>query len=173
MNKIAPAQAITFHGPCVTQSSTTGEWRVYCPACSEAAMEWVETCEEALPFDWPPTSLADAAYKRTIDRRRSRMRIDDNVIAMTSTPTDTQRIAARIALPRSGSKRRELYDMFLRRGASGMTDDEIEHLTGWSHQSASAARNKLMNDGFLVDTGQRRRTRRGTVAIVWAISRAD
>jgi hypothetical protein len=160
------------HVPAVAKHSKDGEWLVYCVACSEKQQAWVTQCEEPTLFtqEWPPHILADAAYKRTIERKRRKHRVDDNVIAMSHTPTDTQRQAAAIALPRAGSKRRRLYDLFLHRGVTGITDDEIELMTGWTHQSASACRNVLMNEGFLVDSGERRSTSRGTKAIVWRIT---
>ena len=158
-----------FHGPAVVYVHSLNEWKVYCPGCSDMEQEWVEVCEYASD-EWPPLTLADAAYKRTIERKRRKHRVDDNVIALTHKPTDTQSQAARIAIPKAGTKRRRLYDMFLIRGKAGLTDDEVENITGWTHQSASACRNVLMNEGFLVDSGERRKTRRGTNAIVWRIT---
>jgi predicted transcriptional regulator len=52
----------------------------------------------------------------------------------------------------------------------GLTDDEIERLTGYTHQSASSSRNSLMNDGFVYASTVRRRTRQGQKAIVWKVS---
>jgi hypothetical protein len=44
---------------------------------------------------------------------------------------------------------------------------EIEKATGWKHQSASAMRNSLMRDGWVIDSGSRRNTDEGNPAIVW------
>ena len=82
-------------------------------------------------------------------------------------PTDTQREAVKATLPRSGTKGLALWLTFVDRGDAGMTDDEIELTFGWTHQSASAARNGLMNRGLLKDSGQRRKNRRGLYVIVW------
>jgi hypothetical protein len=82
-------------------------------------------------------------------------------------PTDTQREAVKATLPRSGTKGLALWQEFLNRGDAGLTDDEIELTFGWTHQSASAARNGLMNRGLLTDSGLRRKNRRGLNVIVW------
>lgn len=50
---------------------------------------------------------------------------------------------------------------------SGHTDDELEELTGRTHQSVSATRNTLMRKGYVIDSGLRRKTRSGNPAIVY------
>ncbi|MCP4742896.1 MAG: hypothetical protein GY871_11835 [Actinomycetales bacterium] len=47
------------------------------------------------------------------------------------------------------------------------TDDELEMLTGMSHQSLSACRRGLVKDGLVEATGDRRPTRSGRAAQVW------
>ena len=47
------------------------------------------------------------------------------------------------------------------------TDDELEMLTGMSHQSLSACRRGLVKDGLVEATGDRRPTRSGRSAQVW------
>lgn len=81
--------------------------------------------------------------------------------------TDTQRAAVKTTMPRSGTKGAYLWSLFIAAGEYGLTDDEIEIETGWTHQSASAARNGLMTRGLLTDSGQRRKNRRGLACIVW------
>jgi hypothetical protein len=68
-------------------------------------------------------------------------------------------------LPKSGSFRREVYDLLSRSG--GMTDDELEVVTGRSHQSVSGARATLKKDGWVADSGKRRPNRYGNEAVVW------
>lgn len=53
-----------------------------------------------------------------------------------------------------------------RTGERGATCDEIEVVTGLTHQTASARCTELLRDGVLIDTGQRRRTRSGRTARV-------
>jgi hypothetical protein len=49
----------------------------------------------------------------------------------------------------------------------GLTVDQVEQITRRSHQSVSARVNELRDKGWLVDSGQRRKTRSGRNAIVW------
>jgi hypothetical protein len=41
-------------------------------------------------------------------------------------------------------------------GSSGMTCSEVEEVTGWCHQSASARLRELVLDERIVDSGRRR-----------------
>ena len=51
------------------------------------------------------------------------------------------------------------------------TDDEIESMTGLSHQTASATRRGLVKAGRVEATGDRRPTRTGRMAQVWRLTR--
>lgn len=93
--------------------------------------------------------------------------VDANVIEIGGDHPETSHEMAARVLPKTGTQRRLVYDLALSRGALGVTDDEIEVALDMLHQSASAARNSLMNDGWLADTGIRRNTRRGFRAIAW------
>jgi hypothetical protein len=77
--------------------------------------------------------------------------------------------AANSLLPRYGTRRREVFDLIHKSADRGMTDDELEDVSGRSHQTVSATRNTLMNDGLIADSGQRRPTRYGNEAIVWVV----
>lgn len=79
----------------------------------------------------------------------------------------TAKDAAGRAELRSGTQRALVYGLILAKTRLGMTDDELEDALSKSHQSVSATRNTLMNDGWIVDSGLRRRTRYGNDAIVW------
>lgn len=84
---------------------------------------------------------------------------------------DTSRAAAERALPRTGSKRRRTLHIIEERG--GVTCDEIEWLTGWTHQSASPIFTGLRDDGWIQDSGERRVVRAsGNDAIVWTLTNA-
>jgi hypothetical protein len=50
-----------------------------------------------------------------------------------------------------------------------MTCDEVERWFGLSHQSTSARIRGLVLKGFLVDYGERRKTRSGRSATVWGV----
>lgn len=97
-------------------------------------------------------------------------RVEDNVIHLSKRAQQTSVMAALSALPKTGTKRRLTYDLIKDAGDRGLCDHELESITGWLHQSASAARNTLMNDGFIKDSGLRRKTPTGNDAIVWIIS---
>lgn len=97
-------------------------------------------------------------------------RIDDNVIHLSKRAQLTSVKAALNALPKTGTKRRLTFDLIKDAQERGLCDHELEQITGWLHQSASAARNTLMNDGFIKDSGLRRKTPAGNEAIVWIIS---
>lgn len=51
----------------------------------------------------------------------------------------------------------------------GLTDMEIEDITGLTHQSASAARRSLVVAGLAEDSGKRRKNSRGNDAAVWRL----
>lgn len=82
---------------------------------------------------------------------------------------DTMRAAARRVAPRSGTQRERTLRAVLAQEPRGATDDQLEQLTGYSHQTVSARRNELVRDGYLEAdrTGLRRQTRQGSPAIVW------
>jgi predicted transcriptional regulator len=80
---------------------------------------------------------------------------------------DTSQQAARKAEPKSGTKKKVIYDLIVASGMFGMCDHEIEKALDWTHQTASASRNTLMNDGWVIDSGHRRATDQGNDAIAW------
>jgi len=80
---------------------------------------------------------------------------------------DTSQRAAQKAEPKSGTKKKVIYDLIVASGMFGVCDHEIEKALGWSHQTASASRNTLMNDGWVIDSGHRRATDQGNDAIAW------
>lgn len=57
-------------------------------------------------------------------------------------------------------------------GGIGSTDDALEAALHRSHQSVSSARNGLCAGGWLMDSGQRRKTRTGRDAVVWTLTPA-
>lgn len=99
--------------------------------------------------------------------KAARRPIEANSIRVGRRSPKTSQIAAERVLPRTGTKRKTVYDLIRLEGARGLCDHEIEQITGWLHQSASSIRNGLMNDGWIMDSGQRRKTPQGNGAIVW------
>lgn len=73
-------------------------------------------------------------------------------------------------LPVRATKREAILQLFRVRGSSGMTVDELEEITLMPHQTASARVHDLKNDGLIVNTGVKRKTRMGRPATVWKIS---
>jgi len=133
--------------------------------------EWFATREQS-----PTVTVCVSIYKsggRWKVRRQwltshtpdSRPPVDSNHIPMRRSPSDTQQAMVAKYLPRAGTKRALIYDLIIEH--DGLTDDEIEVITGFLHQSASATRNSLMNDGWIKDSGERRKNRNGNMAIVW------
>lgn len=99
--------------------------------------------------------------------------LDRNVTSVGRRSPRTSHAAAERIYPRTGSMRRAVIEWLAGREIAGATDDEIEAHFGWTHQSASACRNRLMNDGWVEDSGEKRKVRRsGNLAIVWTLTDA-
>lgn len=62
---------------------------------------------------------------------------------------------------------RDCLDAIIERG--GATADEVSARLNLPHQSASAGVTKLMQAGWIEDSGRRRLTRRGKSAVVWQV----
>lgn len=85
-------------------------------------------------------------------------------------PTNSQStsIESRNILERSGKKnsyRSEIYEFIKHKG--GATCDEVEVALELRHQTASCFIRFLTQDGLLCDSGLKRLTRSGRMAIVW------
>lgn len=80
---------------------------------------------------------------------------------------DTSRKAGEDALGRAGSQRRAIYNEVFLAGSQGLTVDELRERLNMPPTSVSARVTGLQQDGWLVDSGQRRPTRYGSDAIVW------
>ena len=99
-------------------------------------------------------------------RRALNIKLERNTVAISRKAPDTSRQAGLARLPKTGTKRRETYEL-IQKFPEGLCDHEIEAITGWLHQSASSVRNSLMRDGLIYDSGLRRKTPGGNDAIVW------
>lgn len=83
---------------------------------------------------------------------------------------DTQREAAIAVYPRTGTDRRRVLDWIATQGARGATDEEIVEALRMPANTERPRRNELLNDGWIVDSGERRRTSTGTDAAAWVLS---
>ena len=91
----------------------------------------------------------------------------------------TSHAAAAKAIARYGTVRRDVLSRIARAPADrGATDDELELLTGRTHQSLSACRNNLVRDGLAEPATDaagepvKRPTRQGNDAMAWRITPA-
>lgn len=93
--------------------------------------------------------------------------IDRNRVRVASNAQRTSLLAAERALPRSGTKRRMVYDYIERCGLRGATDDEISATLGIDGNTVRPTRGGLVEDGYIIDTGTTRKNRHGNECIVW------
>jgi hypothetical protein len=76
----------------------------------------------------------------------------------------TSHAAAEAIRPAAGTIRARVLELIRR---TPMTDDELETVTGLTHQCVSARRRELVLDDLVRDSGLRRKTRSGRAAKVW------
>ena len=69
--------------------------------------------------------------------------------------------------PKIGTLRRKVYELFLNRGMSGLTDQEIEKYLHLDGNTVRPIRVSLVEDGFVIDTGTIRKNDKGNNCIVW------
>jgi hypothetical protein len=80
--------------------------------------------------------------------------------------SDTSKAAAMSMEPQLGTKQARVLEL-IRQHPGGLTDDQLETLTGWRHQTVSARRRELVLAERVADSGERRRTSSGRMATVW------
>lgn len=83
---------------------------------------------------------------------------------------DTSVAAATLCAPALGSLRRRLVDELA--VAKLLTDSDFERRTRRPHQSVSSARNWLVEQGWIEDSGQRRTAPSGRLQIAWRFTPA-
>lgn len=81
--------------------------------------------------------------------------------------TSTSNAAAASVQPSSASMEKQVLSFIRKQGNTGATDDEIEAALNFRHQTASARRRGLVLQGYVKDSGQKRKTRAGRPATVW------
>ena len=102
--------------------------------------------------------------------RARQAKSSDNVPWISQNHPETSQQTLAMYIGKTGTLREMVYNAIDGRGVEGATDDELEIELARSHQSVSGARNTLMKDGLLEDSGLRRTTRYGNPAIVWYIA---
>ena len=93
--------------------------------------------------------------------------IDNNKVKTAKNAQRTSVMAAEKALPRSGTKRRLVYDFIERCGMRGATDDEIQATLNIDGNTVRPTRGSLVEDGYIIDTGTTRKNKHGNECIVW------
>lgn len=87
--------------------------------------------------------------------------------------TDTEVAAARRVAPRSGTQRERVLNRLRDVGHHGSTDYELwmKGIGAYPHV-AGTRREELIADGWpIIDSGERRKTGSGSLAIVWKLER--
>lgn len=101
---------------------------------------------------------------------------DDNRVGAFHAPASgapvTERRAAVLAYPNTGTGRRKVLDAIAAAGERGMTDDEVAGETGMYRYSAAPRRNELLRDGWVEDSGRTRTNERGGQSEVWVLTDA-
>lgn len=95
---------------------------------------------------------------------------DRNTIGKFQRPTDaaeTQRTAAVLAYPSTGTWRRKVLDAITVAGNHGMTDEQIQEALRMNPSTQRPRRVELVEGGWVMDSGRRRSTRSRRDAVVW------
>ena len=89
--------------------------------------------------------------------------------------SDTSRAAAKAIAPKFGTMMRTVLEhlAFYRNGLTdecGLTDEEGQQITAMPGNSYRPSRVTLMDRGFVVDSGIRRKTHQRKDAVVWSVT---
>ena len=83
--------------------------------------------------------------------------------------SDTSRAAAEAIAPKFGTITRDVL-LQLSRVPDGLTDEEGQQAAGMQGNSYRPCRVALMDKGFVVDSGHRRKTHQRKDAVVWCVT---
>ena len=83
--------------------------------------------------------------------------------------SDTSRAAAEAIAPKFGTLTRDVL-LQLSRFPEGLTDEEGQRAAGMQGNSYRPCRVSLMDKGFVVDSGHRRKTHQRKDAVVWCVT---
>ena len=92
-------------------------------------------------------------------------KISDNSIVLGRRRTSIN--AAIKVYPETGSLRLKIYELLIRAGTRGATDQEIESIHGISGNSVRPLRGSLEKQGFIIESGTTRQNTNGNLCIVW------
>ena len=113
------------------------------------------------------TDLQMFTPTRGLGAYREDIAIDRNTVIISPSAKPTSASAALNALPKSGSKRRRVYEYLKQTG--GATDEEIERALRISGNTVRPTRGSLVKDKFVIATDLERPTISGNMAIVWKV----
>jgi len=83
---------------------------------------------------------------------------------------ETERAAAYRNMPKSGSQRLRVLECLYAAGLRGRTDQEMEEILGLKRPSPGSRRGELVQGGWVKDSGRRRATDLGNLAVVWVLT---
>lgn len=94
---------------------------------------------------------------------------DDSPGLVRNDHPDTSLTAAMLAIPRTGTQRRRVYDAIRDAGEEGRTDLELQLYLALDGNTERPRRVELQRGGHIVDSG-RRRVAQGRPMIVWVVA---
>ena len=146
-------------------------------AVIDAAIEWVRTGNQ--PYDSQAcvnarddlrvAVLGYSAYGLAAPQRTR------TVMSAPDTSHEAGEWMKQFALTDACAVFRQIYfawRRFSEHGDDGFTCDEVERALDRTHQSISARINELRDTGWIIDSGERRKTRSGRNAVVWTPTQA-
>lgn len=130
----------------------------------------VEVAEEPLePVYIPPP---DSPFQLPASVQASLASPDANRLGKFQNPDSgaavTQRQAAILAFPGTGTQRRRVLDHIARTG--GATDEEMQQALDMNPSTQRPRRVELVDDGWVEDSGRTRKTPSGRDAVVWVLT---
>ena len=93
--------------------------------------------------------------------------VSDNSIIIARKAKRTSIDAAIRKYPETGSLRLKIYELLIRAGLQGATDQEIEAILSIPGNSVRPLRKSLECQGFIIDSGLTRKNNNGNQCIIW------
>lgn len=135
----------------------------------------VELDATMIPEDEVRPELQQDSLFQIPERVQERLRSpDENRIGKFHGPAAgapaTERQAAILMYPKTGTARRQVLDFIAAQGERGATDEEVSLALNMRLYTAAPRRNELRDDGWVIDTGKTRPTTTRTQAAVWVLT---